>query len=231
MAADRPEHDAEFTESEMRVIFERAGQLDRVGDDGERRRSLAELQEIGAQAGLDPRDIAAAAESVRAAARRSSIAGAPARFRVTARFDRQFDDTETGEIIRALRDATGYHGSLVRDAAYTEWRARSALGAVVVSVETRPQGSWIEVVVSREDARFLGGLVSGFAGLGLGAWMASLGAHTLGWTLGPSLGAGAVVAAGSAWAIARSSWRPISQRWAERTKELLAAATEAVRRE
>lgn len=85
MAADKPEHDEGFTESEVRVIFERAGQLDRAADHGERRRSLAELQEIGAQAGLDPRDVAAAAESVRAASLQSGIAGAPARFRVTAR--------------------------------------------------------------------------------------------------------------------------------------------------
>lgn len=130
--------------------------------------------------------------------------------------------------MHAARDATGYHGSVSYGGGGAEWRARSALGAVIVSAEIDSGGTRIDVVVSREDARAAATIASGVAGLALGGWVASFAAHAFGASAATSLVAGAATAAAGGWAIARATWRPISRRWAERTRELLATVTRAV---
>ena len=227
MAAE-PTPDGGFTDREVRLIFERAGKLDGASDRGERRLSLAEIQEIGSQAGLDPSDVAAAAATIRAQPIEESFSGAPARFRLGARIDQRLGDEGLSALVHAARDATGYHGSVSYGGGGAEWRARSALGAVIVSAHVEPHGTRIDVVVSREDARMLSTLASGAAGLGIGGWVATFAAHGLGADLGTSLLAGAATAAASGWGIARGLWRPVSQRWRERTQDLLAQLTRAV---
>lgn len=109
-----------------------------------------------------------------------------------------------------------------------EWRARSALGAIIVSASVEKTGTRIDVVVSREDARALSTIASGVAGIALGGWVAAFAAHGLGFGAATSLIAGAVTAGLSGWGIARAMWRPISDRWRERTRDLLDAVTRAV---
>jgi hypothetical protein len=226
--AIEPSSDAGFTDREVRLIFERAGQLDGASDRGERRLSLAEIQQIGAQAGLDPRDVAAAAESIRAASIDERLSGAPARFRIGARIDERLGEDGLSALVHAARDATGYHGSVSYGGGGAEWRARSALGAVIVSAHVESSGTRIDVVVSREDARAVATIASGVAGLALGGWVASFAGHAFGASVATSLVAGAATAAASGWGIARATWRPISRRWAERARELLATVTRAV---
>jgi len=224
-----PLPDAGFTDREVRLIFERAGKLDDASDRGERRMSLAEIQEIGAQAGLDPRDVAAAAASVRTPSVDERLSGAPARFRIGTRINERLGEDGVSALVHAARDATGYHGSVnYGGAAGAEWRARSALGAIIVSAHVESHGTRIDVVVSREDAWALATIASGVAGLALGGWVASFAAHAFGASIATSLVAGAATAVASGWGIARATWRPISRRWAERTGELLAAVTRAV---
>jgi hypothetical protein len=227
--AVEPSPDAGFSDREVRLIFERAGKLDGASDHGERRMSLAEIQDIGAQAGLDPRDVATAAASIRAPSIDERISGAPARFRIGTRIDERLGEDGVSALVHAARDATGYHGSVnYSGAAGAEWRARSALGAIIVSAHVESRGTRIDVVVSREDARVLATIASGVTGLALGGWVASFAAHSFGASIGTSLVTGAATAVVSGWGIARATWRPISQRWAERTRDLLAAVTRAV---
>jgi hypothetical protein len=223
--AVEPSPDAEFTDREVRLIFERAGKLDGASDRGERRLSLAEIQEIGAQAGLDPTDVATAAASIRTPSIEERFSGAPARFRLGARIDQPLGEDGLAALVHAARDATGYHGSVSYGGGGAEWRARSALGVIIVSAHVESRGTRIDVTVSREDARVLSTLASGVTGLALGGWVATFAAHGLGAHLATSLLVGAVTAAASGWGIARATWRPISARWRERTRDLLAALT------
>ena len=226
--AVEPTPDAGFTDREVRLIFERAGKLDGASDRGERRLSLAEIQEIGAQAGLDPSDVAAAAATIRTATVEERFSGAPARFRFGARIEQRLGEDGLAALIHAARDATGYHGSVSYGGGGAEWRARSALGAIIVSAHVESRGTRIDVVVSREDARMLSTIASGVAAVGLGGWVASLASHAFGADISTSLIAGAVTAALSGWAIARATWRPISERWRERTRDLLGVLTRTV---
>jgi hypothetical protein len=228
MAAEPP--DVGFTNREVRLIFERAGKLDGASDRGERRMSLSEIQEIGAQAGLDPDDVAAAAASIRSLPIEERLSGGPARFRVGAQIDKRLGDEGIAALVNAARDATGYHGSVGYHSAGAEWRARSALGAIIVSAEARASGTRIDVVVSREDARALSTIASAVAGVGLGGWVAIFAAHALQVSTATSVVAGAVTAAASGWGIARAVWRPISHQWSERTRELLATLVHTVER-
>lgn len=220
--------DAGFTNREVRLIFERAGQLDGASDRGERRMSLAEIQEIGAQAGLDPADIAAAAATVRSPTLTERVGVGAARFRVGTRIPRRLGEDGISDVVQAARDATGYQGTVSWAPGSAEWRVRSALGAMIVAIRADAGGTRIDVLVSREDARFLSSLVSGFAGVGFGAWVASLTVHALGMQIPAALLSGAVMATLSGWAVARAAWRPLSRRWADRTRELLATVTRAV---
>jgi len=226
--AVEPTPDAGFTDREVRLIFERAGQLDSASDRGERRLSLAEIQEIGVQAGLNPNDVAAAAASIRVSTVQDRLRGAPARFRLSSQIDRRLDDEGLAALMRAARDETGYHGSVSYGNAGAEWRARSALGAVIVSAEVESSGTRIDVVISREDARALSVLASGVTGLALGGWLATFVSHGLGADVATSLLTGAATAVVSGWGIARAIWRPISDRWRERSHDLLSALTRAV---
>lgn len=220
--------DPRFTDHEVRLIFERAGRLDGASDRGERRMSLAEIQEIGAQAGLDPSDIAAAAAAVRSPTFTERAGVGAARFRIGARIPRRLGEDGIADVVQAARDATGYQGTVTWAPASAEWRARSALGVAIVALRVEKHETRIDVVISREDARFVSCMLSAFAGLGFGVWVASFATHAFGVAVPTALLTGAVAAAGSGWAVARASWRPISRRWAERTRELLSALTRAV---
>jgi hypothetical protein len=228
MAGEPP--DVGFTNREVRLIFERAGKLDGASDRGERRMSLSEIQAIGAQAGLDPDDVAAAAAGIRSLPIEERLSGGPARFRVGAQIDKRLGDEGIAALVNAARDATGYHGSVGYNSAGAEWRARSALGAIIVSAEARASGTRIDVVVSREDARALSTIASAVAGVGLGGWVATFAAHALQVSTATSLVVGAVTAAASGWGIARAVWRPISHQWSERTRELLETLVHTVER-
>lgn len=228
MAGEPP--DVGFTNREVRLIFERAGKLDGASDRGERRMSLSEIQAIGSQAGLDPHDVAAAAASIRSRPIEERLSGGPARFRVGAQIDKRLGDEGIAALVNAARDATGYHGTLAYNSAGAEWRAQSALGAIIVSAEARTSGTRIDIVVSREDARALSTIASAVAGLALGGWVATFAAHALQVSTATSLVVGAATAVASGWGIARAVWRPISHRWSERTRELLDTLVHTVER-
>ena len=68
-----------FTDREMRLIFERAGEAD-VGAQGDRGYSLAEIQEIALQVGLSPTDVARAASTISSSQASYPVLGGPIRF-------------------------------------------------------------------------------------------------------------------------------------------------------
>ena len=73
-----------FTDREMKLIFERAGEAD-VAAQPEQGYSLAEMQEIALQVGLSPTEIAKAASTLRTPETSNPILGAPHAFMHRAR--------------------------------------------------------------------------------------------------------------------------------------------------
>ncbi|MFI5230120.1 MAG: hypothetical protein ACHQWU_13685 [Gemmatimonadales bacterium] len=227
MAADLPTDDSGFTEAEVREIFERAGQLD-ASTDQDRLTSLVEVQRIGAEAGLDPLDVARAAASVRSAGLRAPRLGGPARFRGVIESAGLLSEADVAAIVAVLRAETGYHGELSSTPFGTEWQARSGLGAVLASIYSAGNKTKIELLVARDDARALTRLASGATGLLLGFAANSVVVHWFGLPIAVGVATGLGVAAASAWGIAVAVWKPVAQHWTERTAALVNAVRRAL---
>ena len=223
-----PPDDQPYTASEMRVIFERAGKLE-VESPREHRYSLTELQVIGAQAGLDARDIAKAAVTVRSVSGAHRLLGHPTRFQTALQIGHRLSESGLHEVVDALRQATGLHGDLRLGPLGVEWRARSSLGAVIVDFLPRRQGTRISILISREDEAATIALGAGAAGLiaGLGAFMTTAVQFHGGWPLSVALGLTAAV--GTAWGGTRLFWHRSAHRWRGRlqaVKDAIARAAE-----
>ena len=163
MSSEDPRLGSGFTHQEMRLIFERAGISEALRDDS-RLYSLAEVEAIGAEAGLDRGDIRRAAATVRTPSVTRRILGAPTRFHASHFFDRQLGEDGVADVVDALRHYTSLHGQLRFVPDGVEWRARPALGGIVVHFAPRRKGTRVNVLVARDDAAVLAVLV----GCGLG---------------------------------------------------------------
>lgn len=231
MPADRPVDDPKdrsgYTDREMRLIFERAGQLD-VESGSERRFSLAELREMGAQAGLDPADIATAAAAIRSQPVQGGMLGAPTRFTAVSYTRKRLDEAAVAEIVLRIREATGYHGDLRNVPGGMEWRVRHPMGQIMVDFSPKDSGTRVDVLVSREDQAAALVVGAGTAGLLIGLGTALFVGAGLDAGVAIAVGAGAVAAVGSAWGAARLIWSGIARRIAGRTSSLSQTITEAI---
>ena len=181
-------------------------------------RSLAEVQAIGAEAGLDADDIAEAAAAIRPPARHW-FAGGGARFRVSRTLPFLGEHGMT-DVVGAVRQATGYQGELRWLPTEIEWRVRSGMGAVIVTFTPRATKTRVDLLIARDDARAMAALGSGFASLLLGVWIGRFVGHGLGAGLAAGLVSGFVTFAGSTVALTRALWSSSARRWQERTDDL-----------
>jgi hypothetical protein len=206
-----------YSHQEVRLIFERAGKLDALGP-ADRRRSLAEIQAIGAEAGLDPRDIAAAAATVRPA-ERYLFTGAPYRFRASSALP-PLGEQGIVDVVTAVREATGLHGKLQQHPLETEWRVRAGLGAIVMTFAPRANGTRVNVLVIRDDARSLTVISSGIVGTLLGVSAGAFVGHSLGVGVAAGIATGLATFAATTVGLARVLWASTARRWKERTDDL-----------
>jgi hypothetical protein len=163
MSSEDPRVGSGFTHQEMRLIFERAGIAEALRDDS-RRYTLAEIEAIGVEAGLEATDIRRAATSVRDVSVTHRLLGAPTRFHASHFVDVPIGEERLADIVDALRSDVGLHGDLRFVPDGVEWQARPALGAIIVHFAPRRKGTRISVLVAREDAAVMAVLV----GCGIG---------------------------------------------------------------
>lgn len=227
MAEDGPR----FTQTEIRLIFERAGEAEQSADaDLDRRYSLAEIQAIAREAGLDGQAIEKAAASVRSISPNDRWLGAPARFRESRTLDERLSDGAINDIVVALRETTGLHGELRVVPGGVEWRARSPLGAVIVDFTPKRVGARADVLVARDDLAAVVTLCTGVAGLVAGLAVGEVVAVGLHAGLAAGIAAGMVTAVGGAWGGARLLWSRMSRRAAAMRDALVEQITEVSRR-
>lgn len=231
MPADRPVDDPKdrsgYTDREMRLIFERAGQLD-VESGSERRFSLAELREMGAQAGLDPADISTAAAAIRSEPVKGGMLGAPTRFTSVSFTRKRLDEAAVADIVFRIREATGYHGDLRTVPGGMEWRVRHPMGQIMVDFSPKDSGTRVDVLMSREDQAAALVVGAGTGGFLVGLGTALLAGAVLDTGVAIAVGVGAVAAVGSAWGSARLIWSGIGRRLAAKTSSLSRLITEAI---
>ncbi|MEP6492293.1 MAG: hypothetical protein ABJF01_06430 [bacterium] len=229
MPDERPIGGAEggYTDREMRLIFERAGQLD-VQAGSDRRFSLAELREMGAQAGLDPADVTKAAVAIRSARPTGGMLGTPTRFSAVSHVARRLDEAAVADVVLRIREATNFHGELRTVPGGMEWRVRSPMGLIIIDFSFRGQGTRIDLLVAQEDqaaAIVVGTSVGGFL-LGLGTTFSAVGGlHA---PVIAAIGLGAATAIGLGWGGARLIWSRVGRGVARKTSSLMGTILEAV---
>jgi len=220
MPSENPLDVSGFTHHEMRLIFERAVTAE-VSREGPRPYTLAEIEAIGTEAGLDVGDIRRAAATVRDLSLTHRILGSPTRFQATHVVESTLGREQLADIVAALRRDVGLHGELRFVPDGVEWQARPALGAIIVHFTPRKKGTRISVLVAREDAAVVAVLVGCAAGFvtgvvaGITVTVASNGVALLG------LAAFVAGTVAGAYASMRLIWQRASRRAAGITKSLL----------
>jgi hypothetical protein len=166
VAADR------FNEDEAAEIFARAAEVETSGRhpmSGSGGMTLAELQEIGREAGLSPEAVAHAAASIRSA---GTPVPAPTFLRIpigvarTVSLERPLSDEEWGGLVAELRTTFNASGRVSSDGTFREWRN----GNLRVQAGPAPGGYRVDMRTSRGSARSLmtaGGVMAGIGVAGL----------------------------------------------------------------
>lgn len=210
----------------MKLIFERAGEAD-VAAHSEQGHSLAEMQEIARQVGLDPNAVAIAASSLRAPETRTPIIGAPVRFHQTRTLPRTLTKDEIIGIALRIRETTGLRGELRNVPGGVEWRERTATGLFAVDFTPRGDTTRIDLTVGREDEALLTSIGAGIAGAIVGVAASFFVAEAVNAVGFGEVAISAVSAIGGAIAGVRSWWPRVSRRWAKRTDALMRSIGEA----
>ena len=214
-----------FTDREMKLIFERAGEA-AVAAESEQGHSLAEMQEIARQVGLDPADIAKAASTLRAPETSNPILGAPVRFQASRTLPVKLTDERMTDIAVRIREATGLNGEWRDAPGGTEWRARTATGRFVVNFTARGDGTRIDVSVGREDEAVLTAIASAVGGGIVGIAASFFIANAVGAVGSGEVLVSAATAIAGAVAGMRLVWPRFARRWTKKTDALLQAISE-----
>ena len=115
-----------YSDKELALIIKRAAELEgRVGAEVPGGvHSLAEIQQIAEEAGLDPELILQAAASLELSApsSKSLILGAPTEFRFQRTIDAEIDESDLGELISTIRQIMGHEGEVSSVLGVAEWK-------------------------------------------------------------------------------------------------------------
>jgi hypothetical protein len=159
-----------FNEDQAAAIFARAAEAEVSGRQpasgaGASGMTLAELQEIGREAGLSPESVAQAAASLRSV---GTPVPAPTFLRVpigvarTVALERPLSDEEWGGLVAQLRATFDASGRVHSDGTFREWRN----GNLRVSAGPAPGGYQVDMRTSKGSARSLmtaGGIMTGIS--------------------------------------------------------------------
>ena len=121
-----PAEKRRYSDKELALIIKLAAELEgRVGAEAPGGvHSLAEIQQIAEEAGLDPELILQAAASLESSApsRKSLILGAPTEFRFQRTIDAEIDESDLGELISTIRQIMGHEGEVSSVLGLAEWK-------------------------------------------------------------------------------------------------------------
>ena len=214
-----------FSEQEMALILKRAAELQEGADGRGVRRSLTEINEIASEVGIDPEFVAEAVAELQRPRPRSSWLGAPTRFHEEQSVSRKLTPDEISELLDQARAEIGMHGHVSQVFDGVELRVRSGLGASILTVGPRGDGTRIALTTERLDQA----VVIGFGSVGIGL-LAALGgvAIAINVTDNALIASGIVAASALSGTIvsARVLWNAIAERWRKRTRSIVSGLVE-----
>jgi len=213
---------ARFSEQEMALILKRAAELQEGADGRGVQRSLTEIQEIAAEVGIERAFVAEAVAELNRPRPRIGWLGAPTRFHEEQKVPRKLSPAEIGELLDQAREELGLHGEVHQVFDGVEWRARSALGASILTLGPRGDGTRIALTTERLDQA----VAIGFGSVGIG-FLAALGGVAIAINVTDNALAASAIVAASAIAgtivSARVLWHGVAERWRKRTRSIVDA--------
>ncbi len=157
------EKERRYSDRELALILKLAADLEGEADAGSGH-TLAEIQSIAAEAGIDP-DLVVRAAAALASAKSpgtSALLGAPTTYRFQRHVEGELPASELGEIVRAIRRMTGEEGEVTQVLDSLEWRHERFEGAVTHIAISRHRGRTL-IEVTRRYANNVGWLYAAAA--------------------------------------------------------------------
>lgn len=191
-----------YSDEEVAVILRRAVDPAAEAPEGAPGRglTLAELKEIGSEAGIDAARIEAAAGSLavqRARPVTGSLLGMPTTVQLERRVQGTLTKERLPELLHLIRSEFARQGIVEEVLGGFEWRARSAMGGRYVSIRSEDGETRIRVLGNYRDGLLgLGAGVGPIAAAATGALAAALGAATAFVVVPVALAGGALAALG-----------------------------------
>lgn len=222
------ETERRYSDKELGLILKLAAQRqESTSDSNSDGLSLAEIQQIASEAGIDPKFITEAASALEAqdVTERPSFLGAPTKFRFERTVAGEVPESEFSEIIEVIRRATGLHGQVNHMLDSLEWKGWDNFDRTTyVTLKGRHAETKIKVI-----GHWWGPAFFLYAGTTIGGLLATLGVGLL---IHPTsaVGVGAIVAGGlgGTYLAARTLWQRMSSKMDTKLKKLLEQVEEAV---
>jgi hypothetical protein len=211
------EQDPRFTDQQMALILKRAAELQATGE--EPVHTLAAIQEIARQVGIDAQLVADAAADLPAAGGRFGprLLGAPSEFRVSRRIPGALQAADHPAVIATIRDHLPEVGEVQELAGGLEWHAGEDNNKTAITFTPSSGGTIVRI-----DGRYFGLKLILYLGAGAMTMLTGL----LGMAGSPELGAGLGLGMFAlSFASARYAWNRIAERGRRRLERLLAALT------
>ncbi len=194
--------------------------------------SLAEVRQIAAEVGIDPRFVelavsSRAAESTRVA---NWFAGGPYRWRLKTSVEGELEGAQKARVVDEMRRYVGRPGEVSDLYGTMEWTHDDGLGPVAVGVRSADGRTEIDVTANRSGTvGLLHSLTTLGGGVGLGALVSGLAGVSGPGALGVVLGASAVsyYASRIAWHLRSKVWERRVREMAERAADVAAGAAAA----
>ena len=222
---DMPSPSQRYSEQEMALILKRAAELQEGADGAGTQRTLAEIQQIAAEVGIDAPFVSEAIAELERPRPRVGWLGAPTRFHDERNVAGSLGSNEIGELLDQARAELGLHGEVRQVFDGVELRLRSALGTSILTVGPRAGGTRIALTTERLDqavAIGIGSVVIGF--------LAALGGVAIAVNVTNNALVASVIVAASAIAgtvvSARALWYGVAERWRRRTRSIVGALAE-----
>ena len=214
-----------FSDQEMALILKRAAELQEGADGTGTKRTLGEIQEIAAEAGIDTAFVAEAAAELQRQPVRVGWLGAPTRFHDERSVPGSLAPSDIGELLDQVRAELGLHGEVQQVFDGVEWRAQSALGVSILTLG--PRGGRTRIALTTERLDQAVAVAAGSVGIGL---LAALGGVAIAMNVTDNALVASAIVAASAIAgtvvSARALWYGVAERWRKRTHSIVGALAE-----
>lgn len=217
-----------YTESEFALILRKAIELQerRGAVDAAHGLSLAEIQAIAAEIGLEPGLVEQAASLVprTGAGKMARLFGGPSVYQMEYSVAGEFPKDDFGKVVDAIRRITGHQGQVTEVLGSLEWQTVGEVSQILVTVSPRDGLTSVKILANRGPAAVLTFVFPGLAGLiGIGIAGAIIEPSTV-----PGVLSIIVAALGGAFLTSRTIWKATTARFRTRLRELMASLSTTV---